>query len=205
MLGIPLKIGCDCTQATGQPWCRDVGSLGFRGGCNVKGNCQVGQRGSKAKAKVAGRTSLSGAQQSLKRSLAAFPGQLHFLPQAPDGLASLHERAGTGSETSDSSSGVSLLRYRNSACTKEAALPMPGSLARRCLVLEACKASQIPTSRQPCCTLNRTLTLLLTASFPAQALGMLHCAWMSHVKHYRDTDVFQPGGIEVRCGMFHLC
>ena len=91
MSSIPLKIFRDCTEAMGEPLCRDV-SFG-RGGCSLKGSCRVGQRSSETDATVAGTASLSGAQQSLKRSLLALPGQLHFLLQAPDGFASLHERA----------------------------------------------------------------------------------------------------------------
>ena len=69
----PLKIGCDCTEATGRTLCRRVSVSS--GSCNVKGSCWVGQRGDKINALAARRASLSGAQQSLKRSLAALPGQ----------------------------------------------------------------------------------------------------------------------------------
>ena len=95
----------------------------------MKGSCWVAQRGDKIKALVAARASLSGAQQGLERSLAALPGYLQFLLEAPVGLASLHKHARTGLETSHSSSGVSLLTYQYGACAKGAALPMPGSLA----------------------------------------------------------------------------
>ena len=97
----PLKIGCDCTEATGRALCRRVSVSS--GSCNVKGSCWVGQRGDKINALAARRASLSGAQQSLKRSLAALPGQLQFLLEAPVGLASLHKHARTGLETSHSS------------------------------------------------------------------------------------------------------
>ena len=69
----------------------------------MKGSCWVAQRGDKIEALVGGSVSLAGAQQSLKRSLAALPGQLQFLLEAPVGLASLHKHACTGLETSHSS------------------------------------------------------------------------------------------------------
>ena len=97
----PLKIGCDCTEATGRALCRRV--CVSRGSCNVNGSCWVGQRGDKIDALAARSASLSGAQQSLKRSLAAVPGQLQFLLKAPIGLASLHKQARTGLEASHSS------------------------------------------------------------------------------------------------------
>ena len=97
----PLKIGCDCTEATGRALCRRVSVSS--GSCNVKCSCWVGQRGDKINALAARRASLSGAQQSLKRSLATLPGQLQFLLEAPVGLASLHKHACTGLETSHSS------------------------------------------------------------------------------------------------------
>ncbi len=90
----PLKIGCDCTEATGRALCRRV-SVG-RGSCNVKGSCWVSQRGDKINALAARSASLSGAQQSLERSLTALHGQLQFLLEALVGLASLHKHARTG-------------------------------------------------------------------------------------------------------------